>query len=157
MLKIFVVMVLFLFGQIRGEVLPTNFPDYSKNISRTNSLARSLKYVENSSCASKCCEYSNRRFQSYQESLHQQHIMLYTFPGSGNTWMRLLLEYATGIYTGSIYNDSTLVDILPGEKACNNRVSVIKIHPTTHAIDRLLGDGHNLNTIHDKCRRGGYF
>jgi hypothetical protein len=26
--------------------------------------------------------------------------MLYTFPGSGNSWCRLLVEYATGIYSG---------------------------------------------------------
>ena len=31
--------------------------------------------------------------------------LLYTFPGSGNTWGRLLIEYATGIYSGSVYND----------------------------------------------------
>jgi hypothetical protein len=27
--------------------------------------------------------------------------MLYTFPGSGNSWCRLLVEYATGIYSGT--------------------------------------------------------
>ena len=26
--------------------------------------------------------------------------VLYTFPGSGNTWCRLLIEYGTGIYSG---------------------------------------------------------
>ena len=31
-----------------------------------------------------------------------------SFPGSGNTWVRLLLEDATGIYTGSVYIDKSL-------------------------------------------------
>jgi len=31
-----------------------------------------------------------------------------SFPGSGNTWTRLLLEDVTGIYTGSIYTDGSL-------------------------------------------------
>ena len=34
--------------------------------------------------------------------------VLASFPGSGNTWSRMLLEYASGVYTGSIYNDITL-------------------------------------------------
>ncbi|CAK8683719.1 unnamed protein product [Clavelina lepadiformis] len=33
---------------------------------------------------------------------------LATFPGSGNTWTRYLLESATGIYTGSVYGDTHL-------------------------------------------------
>ena len=27
-----------------------------------------------------------------------------SFPGSGNTWIRHLIEQATGIYTGSVYH-----------------------------------------------------
>ena len=30
------------------------------------------------------------------------------FPGSGNTWMRYMIERATGYYTGAIGNDGTL-------------------------------------------------
>nr|XP_054760337.1 WSC domain-containing protein 2-like [Lytechinus pictus] len=33
---------------------------------------------------------------------------LASFPGSGNTWMRYLLERASGFYTGSVYNDKGL-------------------------------------------------
>ena len=42
--------------------------------------------------------------------------VLYTFPGSGNTWCRLLIEYATGVFTGSIYGDAQLKKIMPGER-----------------------------------------
>ncbi|CBY35460.1 unnamed protein product [Oikopleura dioica] len=31
-----------------------------------------------------------------------------SYPGSGNTWTRILLEDITGIYTGSIYRDGSL-------------------------------------------------
>ncbi|XP_071946552.1 sialate:O-sulfotransferase 2-like [Antedon mediterranea] len=35
-------------------------------------------------------------------------VSLASFPGSGNTWVRYLIERATGIYTGSYYNDGEL-------------------------------------------------
>lgn len=35
-------------------------------------------------------------------------IALASFPGSGNTWVRYLLERASGIYTGSYYDDGDL-------------------------------------------------
>ncbi len=63
--------------------------------------------------------------------------MLYTFPGSGNTWGRLLIEYATGVYTGSVYNDPKLLGPLPGEFTCNWKVSAVKVHPHTHPFREL--------------------
>ncbi|XP_071824633.1 sialate:O-sulfotransferase 1-like isoform X2 [Apostichopus japonicus] len=36
-------------------------------------------------------------------------VALASLPGSGNTWLRYLIERVTGIYTGSIYNDRTLI------------------------------------------------
>lgn len=42
-------------------------------------------------------------------------VALISFPGSGNTWLRHLLEQATGIYTGSIYCDRSLKAMFPGE------------------------------------------
>ena len=35
-------------------------------------------------------------------------VMLVSFPGSGNTWTRLLIEEVTGYYTGSVYFDKSL-------------------------------------------------
>ncbi|XP_068126313.1 sialate:O-sulfotransferase 1 isoform X2 [Hyperolius riggenbachi] len=35
-------------------------------------------------------------------------IALSSFPGAGNTWVRHLIEHATGFYTGSYYFDGTL-------------------------------------------------
>lgn len=39
--------------------------------------------------------------------------------------MRLLLEYATGVYSGSIYDDFSLTDVLPGESCCDDRVGLL--------------------------------
>ena len=36
-------------------------------------------------------------------------IALASFPGSGNTWLRYLLQQSTGIITGSIYKDQALL------------------------------------------------
>jgi hypothetical protein len=54
--------------------------------------------------------------------------VLASFPGSGNTWVRLLLEYATGYFTGSIYNDLALSPLLPGEGDMSSKVLVVKAH-----------------------------
>ncbi|XP_033761170.1 WSCD family member CG9164-like [Pecten maximus] len=41
---------------------------------------------------------------------------LLSFPGSGNTWVRHLIQELTGFYTGSIYQDKTLAkNGFPGE------------------------------------------
>mgnify|MGYP000126647901 CR=1 FL=1 len=34
---------------------------------------------------------------------------LVSFPGSGNTWVRYLLETASGVFTGSIYIDRRII------------------------------------------------
>lgn len=52
--------------------------------------------VSLSTCASK---YTRRHFFTKAES--RTPSLLYTFPGSGNTWCRLLIEYGLGIYTGA--------------------------------------------------------
>lgn len=62
---------------------------------------------------------------------HQNEITwLSSYPGSGNTWTRLLLEQATGIYTGGVYNDESLMDIgMAGEGIADPaRVLTVKIH-----------------------------
>ena len=58
-----------------------------------------------------------------------------------------------GIFTGSVYNDRTLIDALPGEYNCDRNVSVIKVHPHTHSFSEL-----NSGIIHsdnDKCAKNG--
>nr|XP_006817552.1 PREDICTED: WSC domain-containing protein 2-like [Saccoglossus kowalevskii] len=58
-------------------------------------------------------------------------VALASRPGCGNTWMRHLLELATGIYTGSVYNSPILFhNGFLGEKEnmTNGRTVVVKTH-----------------------------
>lgn len=59
--------------------------------------------------------------------------ILASFPGSGNTWMRLLLEYSTGYLTGSIYNDDELMRPLPAE---GNRQSKSVLAVKAHVLPK---------------------
>lgn len=47
----------------------------------------------------------NIRFYNQKEG---KPIILFSFPGSGNTWIRHLMDISMGIYTGSVYNDMSL-------------------------------------------------
>lgn len=55
-------------------------------------------------------------------------VALVSFQGSGNTWVRHLLEQASGIYTGSIYCDTTLKAVFPGEYIVSANVLAVKTH-----------------------------
>mmetsp|Transcript_24235 Transcript_24235/g.52893 ORF Transcript_24235/g.52893 Transcript_24235/m.52893 type:complete len:331 (+) Transcript_24235:167-1159(+) len=75
-------------------------------------------------------KFGSRRFLSVEESGSWLPPLLWTFPGAGNTWVRLLLDHATGTYTGSIYGDPSLLPLLPGEGRCDRSVVAVKAHPT---------------------------
>ena len=53
---------------------------------------------------------------------------LVSFHGSGNTWVRYLLEQATGLFSGSIYCDPVLKKMFPGESVASGNVVVVKTH-----------------------------
>jgi hypothetical protein len=91
------------------------------------------------------CTSSTRRFITPREGADRVPPLLLSYPGSGNTWARLLLEHATGVYTGSAYNDVTLSSVLPGERHCNSSVLVIKVHSIGWT------DGSSVN--HKACRQ----
>lgn len=76
------------------------------------------------------CERRQGRRQFRPAGAGVRPPLLWTFPGAGNTWVRLLLDFATGIYTGSIYADSSLLPLLPGEGVCDGRALAVKAHPT---------------------------
>lgn len=59
----------------------------------------------------------DKRFLNIEETqmLQDKVVLLASVPGSGNTFTRLMLESATRIHTGSIYNDKTLSNVLKGE------------------------------------------
>jgi len=54
---------------------------------------------------------------------------LASFPGSGNTWLRYLLQQVTGVSTGSVYKDVALLkNGFPGESVANGSVIAVKTH-----------------------------
>jgi hypothetical protein len=90
---------------------------------------------------SQCDSYRNRTFVP---KLFQHHpAFLWTFPGSGSGWVRLLIEHATGYYSGSVYGDESLLQALPGEYVCSPEVVIIKAHPTTHTFADFERGGYN--------------
>ncbi|CAF4886530.1 unnamed protein product [Pieris macdunnoughi] len=75
------------------------------------------------SSVSWCKELQLRKPPSYNV------VALASYPGSGNTWLRYLLQQATGIMTGSIYMDYGLkVHGFPAENVTNGSVLVVKTH-----------------------------
>ena len=64
-------------------------------------------------------------------------VALASYPGSGNSWVRQLLESATGIYTGAIYCDTAYVAIgMIGEYVDTRNVLATKTHsaPSTSLL-----------------------
>ena len=58
-------------------------------------------------------------------------VALASYPGSGNTWVRGLLQGVSGLCTGGIYCDVTLRKRgFPGERIANGTVLVVKTHQT---------------------------
>jgi len=91
--------------------------------------------------------------------------LLYTFPGSGNTWVRMLIEYASGVHTGSVYRDGKIQMVMPGEEYCSHAVSAVKAHPVHFSglvvtgvntseqveMETRLRDGVKLRPLPSKC------
>ena len=66
-------------------------------------------------------------------------VALGSFPGSGNSWVRQLLESATGIYTGALYCDGSYIAAgMIGEGVTTNNVIAIKIHDWPTGSKKLL-------------------
>ena len=56
-------------------------------------------------------------------------VALVSFPGSGNSWVRQLLESSTGVYTGAVYCDKSYIEVgMVGEGITTNNVIAIKAH-----------------------------
>jgi len=66
-------------------------------------------------------------------------VALVSYAGSGNSWVRQLLELATGIYTGAIYCDKTYVYAgMIGEGIRTGNVFAVKTHTKKSEIISTL-------------------
>ena len=111
-----------------------------------------MAYVVSNEQEEVCRQYASRKFLP-KPNFERMPPLLYTMPGSGNTWCRLLIEFSTGVLSGSVYNDPTLKKLFPGEFYCDTRESVIKIHPHTHPWNRINKPIYVL-ADRNKCRDG---
>lgn len=77
-------------------------------------------------------------------------VALVSFHGSGNTWLRYLLEQATGYFSGSIYCDGVLKKDFLGEAVASGNVVVIKTH---HADARTLPKDVQISTGRERYHK----
>jgi len=55
-------------------------------------------------------------------------LIFNSFPGSGNTWVRHLIEVGTRVFTGSVYNETSIQWFFKGENVSDSTVIVVKDH-----------------------------
>ena len=92
----------------------------------SNEDQKSFAYCYKRASVKKVLETATCRFMN---GTGRPPIALASFPGSGNTWVRGLLQRATGVCTGGIYCDKTLrVADHPGESIRSGAVLVVKTH-----------------------------
>ena len=66
-------------------------------------------------------------------------VALVSYPGSGNSWVRQLLEASTGIYTGAVYCDSSYINAgMIGEGVQTNNVIAVKTHYDPLSVSKLI-------------------
>jgi len=58
----------------------------------------------------------------------RKRILFVSYPGSGNTWVRHLIEIGTRVYTGSVYSDPALFKDFYAENVSDTSVIAIKDH-----------------------------
>ena len=80
----------------------------------------------------------------FMKGVTRQPVGLVSVPGSGNTWVRGLLEIATGICTGSIYCDHPLRNAgMIGEYVKTGRVLVVKTHTSDYQWNEVILEKRN--------------
>uniref|UniRef100_A0A7S2H1X4 Sulfotransferase domain-containing protein n=1 Tax=Octactis speculum TaxID=3111310 RepID=A0A7S2H1X4_9STRA len=104
-----------------------------------------------------CFDYRTR---SFFKKKNRSPVMLASVPGSGNTWARMLLEYGTGRYSGSTYDDLDLMSLMPAEGRDDSTVVVVKTHlapnlflPRTQASGVIFLVRHPFDTMWAEFQR----
>lgn len=93
--------------QMTQSVNPTKKETSPSNISQNTTtvlwspFGRRHKFWQNDK---KCEKYTTRFAAAHNLRVRA----LVSYPGSGNTWVRYLIEAASGVYTGSVYRDPSI-------------------------------------------------
>ena len=90
----------------------------------------------------------------HESALHS--AALYSIPGSGNTWVRHLIEKVSDMYTGSAYRDDTLLQHFEREGYCGNGLIAWKVHPfSRHELFYRKGILPECNRMCQNLSEGG--
>uniref|UniRef100_A0A1A9WJW3 Sulfotransferase domain-containing protein n=1 Tax=Glossina brevipalpis TaxID=37001 RepID=A0A1A9WJW3_9MUSC len=116
------VVVLIMFSNYRSQRVS------GLNRKMTIRWCKELKYMQPELPVDTTASEYNTAYQT-EQGTQMGLTALASFPGSGNTWLRYLLQQSTGILTGSIYKDYGLLKTgFPAENVCNNSVLLVKTH-----------------------------
>lgn len=136
------------------SITKLNAMDYKKHINHPAGPGRSGLQCTDSHCTSYlldedywsfviCQQWTEKKTMishfdinatcKFTKGVTREPVALVSIPGSGNTWVRELLETATGICTGSIYCDHPLRNAgMIGEYVKTGRVLVVKTHTSDY-------------------------
>jgi len=103
-----------------------------------------------------CDQFRNKTLIDIEHMFDRNITLLISYPGAGNTWVRLLIESVTGVLTGSVYTkDESLEKIFEGEDRCGVRLSVVKGHPFSFdPCGDYLCLTNGPRDMLQKCKRG---
>eukprot|EP01063_Lacrimia_lanifica_P004069 TRINITY_DN12276_c1_g1_i1.p1 TRINITY_DN12276_c1_g1~~TRINITY_DN12276_c1_g1_i1.p1 ORF type:complete len:307 (+),score=75.10 TRINITY_DN12276_c1_g1_i1:94-1014(+) len=75
------------------------------------------------------CPASAPRLLTPAEQTGRAPALLWSFPGSGNSFLRMLVEQGSGYATGSVYHtDPVMNKVFVGEQTCGRDVIAVKAH-----------------------------
>jgi hypothetical protein len=120
------------------NIPPTESEDHTSKVTATSNIPcseSSTKFVDTVKCIPNECK-TPRHFITNKHLLADPKgfMFLATFPGSGNTWTRAVIQEGTRIWTSSVHHDKSLFDEgYLGEYNDNEHnsyptVSAIKVH-----------------------------
>lgn len=117
------------------------------DLKRWQSCSYLAKGVNQSSSGQFAAEKKECRFINQAD---RKPVALASLPGSGNTWVRQLLEMATGLCTGAVYCDISLrASGFAGEHTCGGQALAIKTH---YSFPKWMGNrGVNLEKNNRVC------
>ena len=85
------------------------------------------EFYSNVSLHYHCVKFQEMKF--LEQNVSRLHVALASFPGSGITWLRYLIEQATGIFTGSMDCDISLKHVgHMGEGVWTNQVVAVRVN-----------------------------
>jgi hypothetical protein len=133
-----------------GDIILKTIQPVNYNISCLNGISL------HKSTPRKCkIRYTKRTYLTPNQMKHP--IVFLASNGSNMINTRLLIEHASGIYSGAMETNTSLKDIFPAESFCGQRMSLIHASPSDVTIKNLpSGSGvvSMTNIGNKKCNKG---